>query len=104
MELLTIIGTDETEELFLEIPESIINQLGWDEGTEIDWKIQENSIVLSKVEDTTESKQETINPYDIKAEEINNYLESESEGKDFDQIYDEYINQTNENIRQEQRS
>ena len=36
MELLTIIGTDETEELFLEIPESIINQLGWDEGTEID--------------------------------------------------------------------
>ena len=104
MELLTIIGTDETEELFLEIPESIINQLGWDEGTEIDWKIQENSIVLSKVEDTTESKQETLNPYDIKAEEINNYLESESEGKDFDQIYDEYINQTNENIRQEQRS
>lgn len=104
MELLTIIGTDETEELFLEIPESIINQLGWDEGTEIDWKIKENSIVLSKVEDTTESKQETLNPYDIKAEEINNYLESESEGKDFDQIYDEYINQTNENIRQEQRS
>ena len=104
MELLTIIGTDETEELFLEIPESIINQLGWDEGTEIDWKIQENSIVLSKVEDTTESKSETLNPYDIKAEEINNYLESESEGKDFDQIYDEYINQTNENIRQEQRS
>ena len=104
MELLTIIGTDETEELFLEIPESIILQLGWDEGTEIDWKIQENSIVLSKVEDTTESKSETLNPYDIKAEEINNYLESESEGKDFDQIYDEYINQTNENIRQEQRS
>ena len=104
MELLTIIGTDETEELFLEIPESIINQLGWDEGTEIDWKIKENSIVLSKVEDTTESEQRSKIPYDIKAEEINNYLESESEGKDFDQIYDEYINQTNENIRQEQRS
>ena len=58
MELLTIVGTDETEELFLEIPESIILQLGWDEGTEIDWKIEEDSIILTKVKDTISIKKE----------------------------------------------
>jgi len=104
MELITIIGTDDTEDLYIQIPPYFLEQLGWNEGTEIDWQIDNQTIKLSKVEDTTEPDQRSKIPYDIKAEEINNYLESESEGKDFDQIYDEYVNQTNENIRQEQRS
>tara|TARA_B100000902_G_scaffold273414_1_gene259311 strand:- start:1183 stop:1497 length:315 start_codon:yes stop_codon:yes gene_type:complete len=103
MELLTIIGTDETEELYIEIPESIIQKLGWDEGTEIDWQIDQESIILSKskIEDTTMSKRQVINPNVIIEEEVKHYLESESEGKDYDQIYDEYINSQTHQIQKD---
>jgi len=92
----TVQEYDDTEELYIEIPESIIKQLGWNEGTEIDWKIQEQSIILSKVEDPSISKQQFRDPNIIIKEEIDHYLESESEGKDYDEIYDQYIQAVNE--------
>ena len=85
----------DTEDYFIEIPQEICQELNWQEGDEIDWKIDDHSIIITKVQDSTKSTEEpTMSDYDwytVKEEEINNYLESESEGKEFDDIYDDYI-------------
>ena len=74
----------DTEDCFIEIPQEICQELNWQEGDEIDWKINDNSIIITKVKDSTESKEEpTMSDYD--------YYESQSEGKDFDTLYDDYI-------------
>ena len=92
---ITIIGTDDiTEDLYVQIPETIIQQLGWDEGTQIDWQIDKESIKLSKIQNTTEPQRQVINPNIIIEEEVKHYLESESEGKDYD--YKETYGQTHQ--------
>ena len=74
----------DTEDCFIEIPQEICQELNWQEGDEIDWKINDKSIIITKVKDSTESKEEpTMSDYD--------YYESQSEGKEFDDIYDDYI-------------
>ena len=74
----------DTEDCFIEIPQEICQELNWQEGDEIDWKINDKSIIITKVKDSTESKEEpTMSDYD--------YYESQSEGKDFDTLYDDYI-------------
>jgi|SaaInlV_120m_DNA_3_1039746.scaffolds.fasta_scaffold38645_3 antitoxin component of MazEF toxin-antitoxin module len=80
MELITIIGTDDiTEDLYVQIPETIIQQLGWNEGTQINWQIEGESIIIKN---TTESQPESKHPFNIIEEEVKHYLESESEGKE----------------------
>ena len=74
----------DTEDCFIEIPQEICQELNWQEGDEIDWKINDNSIIITKVKDSTKSQEEpTMSDYD--------YYESQSEGKDFDTLYDDYI-------------
>ena len=96
----TVQQYDNTEDYFIEIPEELCKELGWKEGDTIDWQIDNKGIIITKVKDTSSTKEEpTIADYDwytVKEEEINNYLESESEGKEFDEIYDDYIEATNE--------
>ena len=88
----------DTEDFYIEIPDHILNTLKWKEGDEICWSVKEGKIILTKIKDSTESREEpTMSDYDwytVKEEEINNYLESESEGKDFDEKYDQYIEDT----------
>ena len=92
----------DTEDYYIKIPDHILNTLKWKEGDEICWSISQGKIILTKVKDTTKSKeqhQQTYDWYTVKEEEINHYLNSESEGKeykDFDQIYDSYIQATNQ--------
>ena len=96
----TVQQYNDTQDLFIEIPHYILQNLDWEEGDELAWSIKANQIILTKVKDTDSTKEEpTIADYDwytVKEEAIKEYLESESEGKDFDQIYDEYIQATNE--------
>ena len=88
----------DTEDYFIEIPQEICQELNWNEGDEIDWKINNQSIIITKVQDSTESTEEpTLSDYDwytVKEEAIQDYYNSESEGKDFDQRYDQYIEET----------
>jgi len=56
--LVTVQEDDTTQELFIEIPPYFLEQLGWNEGTEIEWHIDENSIKITKVKDTTVSQEE----------------------------------------------
>ena len=75
---------NDTQDLFIEIPHYILQNLDWEEGDELAWSIKTNQIILTKVKDTTEPKEEpTMSDYD--------YYESQSEGKEFDDIYDDYI-------------
>ena len=89
---------DDTQDLFIEIPHYILQNLNWEEGDELAWSIKGNQIILTKINDTSSTKEEpTLSDYDwytVKGEEIDHYLNSESEGKeykDFDQQYEAYL-------------
>ena len=85
----------DTEDYYIEIPDHILNTLKWKEGDEICWSISQGKIILTKVKNSSSTKEEpTIADYDwytVKEEAINEYLNSESEGKDFDQQYETYL-------------
>ena len=94
---------NDTQDLFIEIPHYILQNLDWKEGDELAWSIKGNQIILTKIKDTDSTTEEpTMSDYDwysVKKEEIDHYLISESEGKeykDFDEKYDNYIQATNE--------
>ena len=45
------VKTNEKGELFIEFPEKLLNQMGWDEGTLLDWMIdEEEKIILKEAE------------------------------------------------------
>ena len=79
-----------TEDCYIEIPNHILKTLKWKEGDELAWSISQGKIILTKVKDAGSTKEEpTMSDYD--------YYASESEGKeykDFDQKYDNYIEET----------
>tara|TARA_R100000005_G_scaffold89253_1_gene59724 strand:+ start:338 stop:736 length:399 start_codon:yes stop_codon:yes gene_type:complete len=94
----TVQQYDDTQDLFIEIPHYILQNLNWEEGDELAWSIKGNQIILTKVNDTGSTKEEpTLSDYDwytVKEEAIKEYLESESEGKeykDFDQQYEAFL-------------
>lgn len=106
---------DDTQDLFIEIPHYILQNLSWEEGDELAWSIKGNQIILTKVKDTGSTKEKhryadldaidnalekrepTLSDYDwytVKEEAIKEYLESESEGKeykDYDEQYESYL-------------
>ena len=85
----------DTQDLYIEIPHYILQNLDWEEGDELAWSIKANQIILTKVKNSSSTKEEpTMSDYDwytVKKEAIEEYYESESEGKEFDDIYDDYI-------------
>ena len=93
----TTVQTDaSTEDYYIQIPEEILNYLNWKEGDTLDWNITDSKqIIITKIKDCTSTKEEpTMSDYDwytVKEEEINEYFNSESEGKDFDQQYEAYL-------------
>jgi len=77
---------NDTEDLFIEIPPYILQNLDWKEGDELAWSIKSNQIILTKVKDTTESREESRETNIAEANEKDWYdfwYESESEGKEF---------------------
>lgn len=74
----------DSEDYFIEIPEELLQELGWKEGDTIRWEINDKGIIATKIEDTSS----------IKEEHQQTYYDSQSEGKDFDQVYDNYIEET----------
>ena len=98
----TTVQTDaSTEDYYIQIPEEILNTLKWKKGDTICWSIKDGKIILTRLNDTTQSTEEpTMSDYDwytVKKEEIDEYLNSESEGKeykDYDEKYDQYIEDT----------
>ena len=97
----TVQQYNDTEDLFIEIPHYILQNLDWEENDELAWSIKGNQIILTKITNTGSIKEEpTMSDFDWYTEkdnEIKNYLESESEGKeykDYDEKYNQYIEDT----------
>jgi antitoxin component of MazEF toxin-antitoxin module len=65
----TIQQFDDSEEQFIELPEELCQELGWKEGTEIVWQIQDDAITISEYKDTHYW-------YKVKEEEIRQYTNS----------------------------
>ena len=40
-----------TDEYCVKIPEWIINDMGWYEGTELEWNVEGNEIILKEIKD-----------------------------------------------------
>ena len=52
---------DENGELLLEFPVALLNQMGWDEGTMLEWMIdEEEQIILKEAEDGRKTKTESV--------------------------------------------
>ena len=87
MHYTTTVNTD-GEDYIITIPEEILNYLNWKEGDTLNWQISDSKqIIITKIKDTKSIKEEpTMSDYD--------WYESESEGKDFDEKYDQYIEDT----------
>jgi antitoxin component of MazEF toxin-antitoxin module len=65
----TIQQFDDSEEQFIELPDELCQELGWKEGTEIVWQIQDDAILISEYKDTHYW-------YKVKEEEIRQYTNS----------------------------
>jgi bifunctional DNA-binding transcriptional regulator/antitoxin component of YhaV-PrlF toxin-antitoxin module len=44
---------DSNGDCFLELPDELIESLGWQEGDLLDWDVRSNGMILSKVNDPT---------------------------------------------------
>ena len=77
---------NDTQDLFVEIPHYILQNLDWEEGDELAWSIKGNQIILTKIKDSAESREESRETNITEADEKDWYdfwYESESEGKEF---------------------
>jgi len=43
---------DENGDLFISFPDEVIEELGWEEGDILEWKLKGGGIVLSKLNET----------------------------------------------------
>ena len=55
-----VVEDAETGELLLEFPIELLNQMGWDEGTMLEWMIEEENVVLKEKENGRETKTESV--------------------------------------------
>ena len=80
----------DTEDYYIEIPDHILKTLKWKEGDEICWSIKEGKIILTKVKDSSSTEEEHG--------EVNDNIEELTEHffQDYDQVYDNDIQATNE--------
>lgn len=48
----------EDGELAIQLPVELINQMGWDEGTLLEWMMEEETVILKEQEDARSSQSE----------------------------------------------
>lgn len=46
-----VVEDEVTGELLIEIPHAIMNQMGWDYGTELDWIVEDGAVLLKEKKD-----------------------------------------------------
>ena len=62
----TIQECNDSDDFFIEIPDELCQELGWKEGTEITWEIQDDAILISEYKNTHywyQAKEEAIKQY-----------------------------------------
>ena len=51
---ISVVKQDIDDELYIELPEELINELGWNLETELEWIIEEGKVYLKKKEEQKE--------------------------------------------------
>jgi len=73
---------EDSEDLFVEFPEELMQELGWEEDDIIEWDIQDNNtIIIRRVEDsssTEEEHEQTHDWYSVKEDAIKEYIIDQS--------------------------
>ena len=62
----TIQECNDSDDFFIEIPDELCQELGWKEGTEITWEIQDDAILISEYKNPHywyQAKEEAIKQY-----------------------------------------
>ena len=98
MHYTTTVTTDAQDNYIITIPDQILNYLEWKEGDTLNWQISDSKqIIITKIKNSEESGREDqeSNISEATQEDYEDFwYNSESEGKDYDERYDQYIQET----------
>ena len=98
MHYTTTVNTDAQDNYIITIPDQILNYLEWKEGDTLNWQISDSKqIIITKIKNSEESGREDqeSNISEATQEDYEDFwYNSESEGKDYDERYDQYIQAT----------
>ena len=95
MHYTTTVTTDAQDNYIVTIPDQILKYLEWKEGDTLNWQISDSKqIIITKIKNAEESggEDQESNISEATQEDWEDFwYNSESEGKDYDQRYDEWI-------------
>ena len=99
MHFTTTVETDAQEDYYITIPDEILNDLKWKEGDTLNWEITDSKeIIITKIKDAEESggedEESIVITEGTEKDWEDFWYNSESEGKDYDERYDQYIQET----------
>ena len=98
MHYITTVTTDAQDNYIVTIPDQILNYLEWKEGDTLNWQISDSKqIIITKIKNAEESggEDQESNISEATQEDYEDFwYNSESEGKDYDERYDQYIQAT----------
>ena len=98
MHYTTTVTTDAQDNYIITIPDQILNYLEWKEGDTLNWQISDSKqITITKIKNAEESggEDQESNISEATQEDWEDFwYNSESEGKDYDERYDQYIQET----------
>jgi bifunctional DNA-binding transcriptional regulator/antitoxin component of YhaV-PrlF toxin-antitoxin module len=98
MHYTTTVTTDAQDNYIITIPDQILNYLEWKEGDTLNWQISDSKqIIITKIKNAEESggEDQESNISEATQEDWEDFwYNSESEGKDYDERYDQYIQET----------
>ena len=98
MHYITTVTTDAQDNYIVTIPDQILNYLEWKEGDTLNWQISDSKqIIITKIKNSEESggEDQESNISEATQEDYEDFwYNSESEGKDYDERYDKYIQET----------
>ena len=98
MHYTTTVTTDAQDNYIITIPDQILNYLEWKEGDTLNWQISDSKqIIITKIKNAEESggEDQESNISEATEEDWEDFwYNSESEGKDYDERYDQYIQET----------
>ena len=98
MHYTTTVTTDAQDNYIITIPDQILNYLEWKEGDTLNWQISDSKqIIITKIKNAKESggEDQESNISEATEEDWEDFwYNSESEGKDYDERYDQYIQET----------
>ena len=95
----TVEQYDDTQDYYIQIPHYVLQKLNWTEGDTLNWQITDSKqIIITKIKNAEESggedEESIVITEGTEKDWEDFWYNSESEGKDYDERYDQYIQET----------